>query len=92
MYKNYKIIALVPARGGSKGIKLKNLKRINNQTLIEIASKFIDKLDGLGKTLGTVSSHYEELTGTRRRALEKPMDKIEELQLGQGDEPKELNE
>lgn len=54
--------------------------------------KFIDKLDGLGKTLGTVSSHYEELTGTRRRALEKPMDKIEELQLGQGDEPKELNE
>ena len=54
--------------------------------------KFIDKLDALGKTLGTVSSHYEELTGTRRRALEKPMDKIEELQLGQGDEPKELNE
>ena len=35
----------MPARGGSKGIKLKNLKKINNQTLIEIASKFIDKLD-----------------------------------------------
>lgn len=40
-----KVLALVPARGGSKGIKLKNLKKINNQTLIEIASKFIDKLD-----------------------------------------------
>ncbi len=45
MYKNYKIIALVPARGGSKGIKLKNLKKINNKTLIKIASEFIDKLE-----------------------------------------------
>ena len=35
LYKNYKIIALVPARGGSKGIKLKNLKKINNQTLLK---------------------------------------------------------
>lgn len=39
-----KIIALVPARGGSKGIKLKNLKKIKNKTLIEITSEFIDKL------------------------------------------------
>lgn len=45
MYKNYKIIALVPARGGSKGIKLKNLKKINDQTLIEITSNFIDELN-----------------------------------------------
>ena len=45
MYKNYKIIALVPARGGSKGIKLKHLKKINNKTLIKIASEFIDKLE-----------------------------------------------
>ena len=37
-----KILALVPARGGSKGIKLKNLKRIKNKSLIEIASNFID--------------------------------------------------
>lgn len=34
----------MPARGGSKGIKLKNLKKIKNKTLIEITSEFIDKL------------------------------------------------
>ena len=38
-----KILALVPARGGSKGIKLKNLKKINNKSLIEITSDFINK-------------------------------------------------
>jgi len=38
-----KILALVPARGGSKGIKLKNLKKINGKSLIQITSEFIDK-------------------------------------------------
>ena len=37
-----KIYALVPARGGSKGIKLKNLKKINKKSLIQIVSEFID--------------------------------------------------
>ncbi len=44
MILNKKIIALVPARGGSKGIKLKNLKKIKSKTLVEITSNFIDKL------------------------------------------------
>ena len=44
MYKDKKILVIVPARGGSKGIKLKNLKKIKNKTLIEITSNFIDKL------------------------------------------------
>ncbi len=42
MINKKKIIALVPARGGSKGIKFKNLKKINNKTLVEITSDFID--------------------------------------------------
>ena len=37
-----KIVALVPARGGSKGIKLKNLKKINKKSLVELTSDFID--------------------------------------------------
>ena len=36
-----KICALVPARGGSKGIKLKNLKKIKKKSLVEITSNFI---------------------------------------------------
>ena len=44
MIREKKIIALVPARGGSKGIKLKNLKKINKKTLVEITSDFIDRV------------------------------------------------
>tara|TARA_B100000795_G_scaffold268457_1_gene255451 strand:- start:1380 stop:2069 length:690 start_codon:yes stop_codon:yes gene_type:complete len=44
LYKNKKILALVPARSGSKGIKNKNLRKVNNKSLIEYTSNFIDKL------------------------------------------------
>ena len=38
-----RILAVVPARGGSKGIKLKNLKKINGKSLIQIVSEVILK-------------------------------------------------
>lgn len=50
MYNNYKILAIIPARGGSKGVKFKNIKEINGKPLISYAiiealkSKYIDKL------------------------------------------------
>ena len=34
MYKNKKILAVTLARGGSKGVKLKNIKKINDKPLI----------------------------------------------------------
>ena len=43
MLKKYKILAVIPARGGSKGIKLKNLRKVNNKTLIEITANFTIK-------------------------------------------------
>ena len=53
-------------------------------------TNFIEKIDAMGKTLNSLGNHYEDLSGPRRRALEKPMEKIEELELGTK-EVKEIN-
>ena len=45
MLKNKKILIIIPARGGSKGIKLKNLKKINGKTLIQITIEFAKSLN-----------------------------------------------
>ena len=56
MFLNKKILALIPARGGSKGIKFKNLKRINGLSLIGHTSRFIDKCNFFdGKLISTDS-------------------------------------
>ncbi len=38
-----KVLAIIPARGGSKGIKLKNIKKINGIPLIAYTAKIISK-------------------------------------------------
>ena len=55
-------------------------------------AQFTGKIDSLGKSLTALSNHYDDLKGPRLRALEKPMDKISDLQLGQDDVTQELDE
>ena len=43
------------------------------------------KIDSMSKSLGALTNHNEDLRGPRLRELEKPMEKISELQLGKHD-------
>lgn len=66
------------------------------QTLVQVFkeqwTKFVEKIDALGKTLGTVQSHYDELSATRVRQLDKPIEKILELNIEEPSEAKKLEE
>jgi len=59
MYKNKKFLAIIPARGGSKGLPGKNIKEICNKPLIAwsieagLKSKYLDEV--------SVSTDYESI-------------------------------
>ncbi len=46
--------------------------------------KFKEQMERVGKQLGTVSESYHELTGTRERQLERPLQKIDEIRVERG--------
>ena len=56
MYKNKNILAVVPARGGSKGIKHKNLCRIKGKSLIEYVSLVTDNSEFIDKVIVSTDS------------------------------------
>ena len=82
------ILAIIPARSGSKGIKNKNIKKINNITLIERAynvakkSKIFDQI-----VISTDSAMYKNLLKGRKinifslRSKKYASDKSTDLQL-----------
>lgn len=53
------------------------------QTFRHQWDKFVEKMDSMGKSLTAAQKHYDDLATTRRNQLEKPLDKIGDLQLGQ---------
>ncbi len=56
MFLKKKILALVPARGGSKGIKFKNLRKVKGVSLLGHTSKFINKCNFFDEKLVSTES------------------------------------
>jgi CMP-N,N'-diacetyllegionaminic acid synthase len=59
MIRDKKILALVPARGGSKGIKLKNLQEISGKSLVQITAEFIQSCPHIDH--GILSTDHEQI-------------------------------
>lgn len=77
-YKNFKILAVIPARGGSKGIPRKNLCQIAGISLVGHAVKVAQSLDWIDRTV--LSTDDEEIAREgRNHGLEVPFMRPAEL-------------
>ena len=59
MIKNNKVLAIVPARGGSKGIPLKNLRKINGKSLVAITANCIKNITEIDRAI--ISTDYDNI-------------------------------
>lgn len=64
-YRDRNVLAVVPARGGSKGIKLKNLLKINERSLIEIVANAIHECNLF--TCSVVSTDHPKIALEAKR-------------------------
>ena len=77
-YEGFKILAVIPARGGSKGIPRKNLCKINGISLVGHAVKVAQSLKWIDRTV--LSTDDEEIAGEGRNyGLEVPFMRPAEL-------------
>ena len=71
MTKKSQVLVVVPARGGSKGIPLKNLVTLGGRSLIQIVGDFIQTVDCIATSI--VSTDHEGIAKAAREAgLEVP--------------------
>jgi len=59
MIKNFRILAVIPARGGSKGVPLKNLRKVNGIPIVEMASKLVSKIKIIDRVI--VSTDHKKI-------------------------------
>lgn len=78
MLHNKKILVVVPARGGSKGIKLKNMVPINGNPLVTLVGKVVEQLDYIDRAV--VSTDHPEIAKVAKEVgLDVPFYRPEEL-------------
>ena len=59
MYEGRRVLAVVPARGGSKGVKLKNLRPVGGVPLVALAGKVAAQCDFIDRAV--VSTDHDEI-------------------------------
>ena len=59
MYLNKSVLVVIPARGGSKGIKLKNLRKVLGKTLIEHVAEVLSELEWVDQSV--VSTDHDKI-------------------------------
>ncbi len=59
MLNGYKILVVVPARGGSKGVKLKNLRPLGGVPLVGLVGRVVQQLDYVDRAV--VSTDHPEI-------------------------------
>jgi CMP-N-acetylneuraminic acid synthetase len=78
MYKGKKIIVIVPARGGSKGVPLKNLQPIAGVPLVALAGHIVSKIEIIDRAV--VSTDHAEIARIAEEAgLDAPFVRPPEL-------------
>tara|TARA_B110000977_G_C11009647_1_gene467131 strand:+ start:236 stop:937 length:702 start_codon:yes stop_codon:yes gene_type:complete len=60
MIQNKSFLTIIPARGGSKGVKFKNIRKIiNNDTLLDLAYSFANKCNFIDKII--ISTDHKKI-------------------------------
>ena len=78
MYRNLRLLAVVPARGGSKGIPLKNIQPVLGVSLVERVARLIGALDFIDEAL--ISSDNKKIIKVAEESgLNAPFRRPEEL-------------
>jgi CMP-N,N'-diacetyllegionaminic acid synthase len=78
MINGLKVLSVIPARGGSKGVPLKNLRKVGGVPLVEIAAKVACEVDLIDRIV--VSTDHEEIVlAAINGGADAPFRRLEEL-------------
>jgi CMP-N,N'-diacetyllegionaminic acid synthase len=66
MFEGRRVLVVVPARGGSKGIKLKNLREVGGVPLVALAGRVASRLKWADRTI--VSTDHPEIARVAQEA------------------------